>query len=1453
MASGPLASGASLLRGLATAAPLAALLVAGPARGVTAPQLADAIGPAALHFEAISLRTTSGVSPNTIEVISDNQYQQSWGSAAAMADMGASPGPFAGSILISTGKTGDRGLGDTDWGDDGLLDETTLGFTIARPPPGAKYLVFTLQFVSGEFADRGWQDRAVGTTQVTGPSPIPLHTTRLGGVASCVDRYSPRVTRVVRVDSLTPSRPRRVTFSVADYGDGRYDSALLLSRVYFTEKELAVPGQPYSPYGDALSRPEYNLTSGSCTFSKELFSAPGRGVPFNFTVYYSSSQIQYGNLGRKWRHSYDWCVTPTNSDSVAVVTRGDGGREYFWRSGTTFVPEPGVNNSLQQMPGGYSYETLSKLTYSFDDSGRLIAIADRNGLPLQLFYGSNAKLASIEDTRGNTASFSYDPQGRISRVDYATEAVTFGYDAAGNLSSFTERGALTTRFTYDEYANLLTATNADNVRFMDNEYLDNRLVVQRDGKGAETHFDYEQGAMRVRNRLGQEKIEGFDIKDRMTEHVEVSGARWTFAYDERDNPVRKTAPNLGVTEMEYDARGNLLKKKNALGQETALEYTSTGSPSSPTKITDPAGLERQYEYDTNGNMTRELDPTGTSIQYTYTTEGRLATVTDRNGNVSSYQYTAEGDLRRILQPATIGGDLLFAYDQLGRQTEETDPEGNKTTYVYGTSSTRAGRIEQVIDAEGHHSSFDYDADGRRKTITNPVGAVTNHTYTPTGQVATTTDPEGRLTRFEYDAEDRLIARTDALGRTTRFDYDAVGHLIGVTDPAGNHIGATYDAMGRRLSFTDARGNLSSFTYDVLGRMTSTQDPLGNRTSYSYDNRGSLRQVITPRGNRLSMGYDGLGRLDTLTAPTGTILHALDGNGNRVVTQCSGRSTSRGFDALNRMTRRTDELGRTLRYAYNRAGDLIQLTYSDGKQVTYGYDKLHRLIRVTDWAGHHTDYTYDAAGNLTDVSLPDGAAIHHDYDLSGLTTASRDVARDTILAARYRRDPLGVPQQISGRLPLAPSMPLGSANLAYDGGNRLTAVGSAPFTYDAEGNLTRGPLLSMATSFQYDAFNRLTQAGADSYRYDADGLRIEARRGDSTVTFVQDPSRSSGRMLEEYDANGVVIARYVYGRGLISRQDRNNQFRVYHFDSQGNTIALTDGAGIITDRYAYDPYGNIVGRQGGTPNPFTFCGRFGVVDDGNGLYFARSRYYVPELMRFIQRDQLSGGSLSEAATLNPYAYAAGNPIFFTDPDGDSPQLIGAIVGAVVGVGIQLAVDWITGEEVTWGQVANAAIAGAFAGATFGVGAGASFAMCVGGATLGNVTEQVVDKGADKCLSGGFDVRDFALDVGISVVTFGVTQAFKSGAAAGEKAASRTFTRRMAISLSKEEAAEVSKTVSKMLYKAVVKDVLKDAAASAVVDQAARWVVDLLTPTTIVDPEPVPAPVPYPHRQRERVDP
>ncbi len=77
--------------------------------------------------------------------------------------------------------------------------------------------------------------------------------------------------------------------------------------------------------------------------------------------------------------------------------------------------------------------------------------------------------------------------------------------------------------------------------------------------------------------------------------------------------------------------------------------------------------------------------------------------------------------------------------------------------------------------------------------------------------------------------------------------------------------------------------------------------------------------------------------------------------------------------------------------------------------------------------------------------------------------------------------------------------------------------------------------------------------------------------------------------------------------------------------------------------------NLIARTGESFVIFGFNGRDGVVTDKNGLIYMRARYYSPDMRRFVNADVVPG-KISNAITLNRYAYANGNPVSFVDPFG-----------------------------------------------------------------------------------------------------------------------------------------------------------------------------------------------------------
>ncbi len=128
------------------------------------------------------------------------------------------------------------------------------------------------------------------------------------------------------------------------------------------------------------------------------------------------------------------------------------------------------------------------------------------------------------------------------------------------------------------------------------------------------------------------------------------------------------------------------------------------------------------------------------------------------------------------------------------------------------------------------------------------------------------------------------------------------------------------------------------------------------------------------------------------------------------------------------------------------------------------------------------------------------------------------------------------------------------------------------------------------------------------------------------------------------------------------------------------------------KYIYDCWGNhavidangqdIVNMQHiGNLNPFRYRGYY--YDTETGLYYLQTRYYDPELGRFISQDSIEYADYESVNGLNLYAYCGNNPVMYVDPSGmkakwyeiwkkdwwvQAGKVVGGIVLAAVGVAI-----------------------------------------------------------------------------------------------------------------------------------------------------------------------------------------
>lgn len=377
----------------------------------------------------------------------------------------------------------------------------------------------------------------------------------------------------------------------------------------------------------------------------------------------------------------------------------------------------------------------------------------------------------------------------------------------------------------------------------------------------------------------------------------------------------------------------------------------------------------------------------------------------------------------------------------------------------------------------------------------------------------------------------------------------------------------------------------------------------------------------------------------------------------------GTEVSFSYDSMNRLSSsliRVNSRSFAVTNFYDLNGNRTNILYPGGLNVGYTFDSENRLASV-DLSGFGLstfDFFYDSASHLTNIVYPNGvtAAFAHDAD-GRMTEYCYSSGSSNLLRHVMERDALGQKTREDIYAGSVPTFTHGvHQTRTHNDADQLLSAGTETYTYDANGNLRS----SAGESFEWDYDNRLTgvsgQGTEVSYLYDASGVRIGRIAGTSSAVtnyFVLDYKAPLKMPLAEADADGHITRYYIWSsHGLLAHLDMNptngtvSAVRYYHFDELGSTLALTDQAGSETDRFAYSPYGDLLGHTGTNDTAFRWLGGYGVYyDEDADLHLTLHRAYSANMRRFISTDPsgIDGG-------VNLYAYANLNPLAFVDPYG-----------------------------------------------------------------------------------------------------------------------------------------------------------------------------------------------------------
>ena len=504
---------------------------------------------------------------------------------------------------------------------------------------------------------------------------------------------------------------------------------------------------------------------------------------------------------------------------------------------------------------------------------------------------------------------------------------------------------------------------------------------------------------------------------------------------------------------------------------------------------------------------------------------------------------------------------------------------------------------------------------------------------------------GRLQKMTFGNDQTVQYSYDKFDRTTKEQYNNVTYEY------------AYDASGQLAKQTSTAGEEYNYEYDSLGRLIRSNEyndgTFEQRTEHIYDASNRLtKQSWYNAGGTTTMSY-------AYSTTTGLLssLNATVQNSSIPVTY-----TYQGTNQL-----RSKAIGSVMtkayNYCYNEDGgyraalpNFVNYRDPDGNLI-YGdycvYDGNGRIVSIADsgnTSSVRATYGYDEQGQLTSATVG-GTSYTYTYDTAG-NIQSKKVGSTTTNYTYGNgawRDLLTA---------------YNGGSITYSGGNPTKYYDGSTFTWTQGRRLATAKVGSTNISYTYDMAGVRSSKTVGSTKYDfttLSGLVTRQTGGGKTIDFV-------------YDENNQPLA-----------MKYNNTLYYYVLNAQGDVVRIVDGSRSTVASYTYDPWGKIISSSGTLAdiNPLRYRGYY--YDSETGFYYLQSRYYDPEIGRFINADSYASTDATGLLSTNMFAYCENDPVNRSDPSG---ELFGTISGLIVG-GLTGALSaYINGDDILAGTITGA---------------------------------------------------------------------------------------------------------------------------------------------------------------------
>ncbi len=856
----------------------------------------------------------------------------------------------------------------------------------------------------------------------------------------------------------------------------------------------------------------------------------------------------------------------------------------------------------------YEYEPEKRLAHTihFSPDGNIdtYTFADSLGRAVQ-----TKRTGSVWNASAKKAEKMSIVSGRVVTDAFGRKITTY-YPVAESFADIDKYnrslGSLQARTEYDSRDRALSVTLADGAKTTsdytivshDGEQMLLTRVTDALGRTSESYTD-EKGRNRqtVQHGESEDVVVKYDY-DPVGQVVAVhhpNGTQTTYKYDLLGRKLSVNHPDAGEVVCTYDAAGNLLTKLTAELKKS---------------ISDKAPITYTYDYE---RLSEVLYPENLFNRVTYTygeagddhgRAGRLALVEDASGG-EAYYYGKMGEVVKTVRTvmASVADIRTYVYgaeyDSWNRVRKMTYPDGEIVTYHY--------------DEAGQISSLTSNKQGVESVIVDRIG------YDKDGHTVYTKLGNGTETEYSYDDARQRLQEMKLLNANAepmmhnKYSYDAVDNILGITNSVNpQELFNNSAKLGGESSHT--------YQYDNLNRLISAE---GKAKDASYSLQMAYNAMSMPisktqkvENSKKAQSYHNYYKYendDHPSAPSqiGHEHYTYDANGNPVRVENDSTDATREmfWDEDNRLMVLSDN-GKTSRYTYNHAGERIVKSHGSMEGVYINGAPQGITFHETD------EYTLYPASIL---SVTKNRFTKH-YFIGSKRVASR-------IGSGSFNNMYGV----NGSHVTAGQQ---------DYAERLSQIESQKEDYYKKLGIAPG-IPTMKGSYA-DPEN--TGIGYNTIIKELGDHSVPAEWAQYVKKNEQEDS-APGAPIAWEDPSDPDEAQPGYGYVADGSADSEETY-YFHSDHLGSTSYITDKDGNITQYDAYLPYGELLVDEHSSSEemPYKFNGK--ELDEETGLYYYGARYMQPVASIWYGVDPLT----EKYPNMGAYVYCAGNPIRFSDPNG-----------------------------------------------------------------------------------------------------------------------------------------------------------------------------------------------------------